>query len=148
MQISTETQTAASRNSQIENLSSMRLSAEPWRWSDAVLAADLTAGTKVAAFALLKFINRKDGRAFASEETIAKACGMTERGVRAAIAALKAAGFVRVVRRGRMQSNLVYLALPVTGTVREVTGMDVPSDRHDHDKVTGMAMPPNLRIDL
>jgi hypothetical protein len=77
----------------------MRLSAEPWRWSDAILAADLTAGTKVAAFALLKFVNRKDGRAFASEETIAKACGMTERGVRAAIAALKAAGFVRVVRR-------------------------------------------------
>ena len=64
MQTSTETQKAASRNSQIENLSSMRLSAEPWRWSDAILAADLTAGTKVAAFALLKFVNRKDGRAF------------------------------------------------------------------------------------
>ena len=109
--------------------------------------ADLTAGTKVAAFALLKFVNRKDGRAFACEETIAKACGMTERGVRAAIAALKAAGFVRVVRRGKMQSNLVYLALPMTGIDKQVIGMDAQSDRHDHDKVTGMAMPPNLRIE-
>ena len=63
---------------------------------------------------------------------------MTERGVRAAIAALKAAGFVRVVRRGRMQSNLVYLALPVTCTAGQVTGMACR-------RVTGMAMPPNLR---
>jgi hypothetical protein len=140
---------ASSFTGEIENPSSIQLALEPWRWRKAVLAADLTAGTKVAAIALLEFVNRKDGRAFASEETIAKACGMTERGVRAAIAALKVAGFIRVVRRGRMQSNLVYLSLPVTGmavTVNDtVTGMDLQSDRHDHDKVTGMTMPPNLR---
>jgi DNA-binding transcriptional ArsR family regulator len=138
MQVGTKSQSGNFSNGEIDNLTSMRLSAEPWRWRAAVLKADLTPGTKVAAIALIEFINRKSGRTFASHQTIAETCGMTERGVRAAIAALKKAGLIRVVRRGRMQTNLMYLDIPVTG-------MAVQSDRHDGDRVTGTAMPPNLR---
>jgi hypothetical protein len=129
----------------------MRLAQEPWLWRKAVLATDLTAARKVAAFALLEFVNRKSGYTFASQETIAETCGLTERGFRAAVVALKKAGFLRVVRRGKEESNLMYLELPVTGTAvpvnDTVTGTDVQSDRHGGDKVTGTTMPPNLRLE-
>lgn len=138
MQVGTKTRNENFSNSEIENLASMRLSAEPWRWRKAILASKLTPGAKVAAFAILEFVNRKSGKCFASYQTIAGMCSMTERGVRAAVSALKAAGLIRVVQRGCKQTNLIYLALPVTVTAAQ-------GDRHDHARVTGTTMPPNLR---
>ena len=137
MQNGTNTQRINSSNTIIDDLASIRLSAEPWRWRKVILAADLTAGAKVAAFAILEFMGRKTGYCFPSYQTIASTCGMTERGVRAAVCALKAAGFLRVVQRGCKQTNRYYLALPVTG-------MDAQGDRHDHDGVTVTTMTPNL----
>lgn len=138
MQTGTKSYQATVSNTEIDDLSAMRLSAEPWRWRKAILGADLTAGAKVAAFAILEFINRKSGRSFASYATIAKSCEMTERGVRAAVAALREAGFVKVVRRGKRETNFIYLADPVTVTAAQ-------GDRHGHDKVTVTTMTPNLR---
>lgn len=139
MQVGTNTRRINFSNSEIENLAAMRLAQEPWRWRKAILAAYLTPGTKVAAFAILEFVNRRSGRCFASYQTIAASCGLKERMVRAAVAALKAAGLARVVQRGCKRTNLIYPALPA------VTVMDPQSDRHDHAAVTVTAMPPNLR---
>lgn len=138
MQVGTNTHSISFSNSEIDNLAAMRLAQEPWRWRKAILASKMTAGAKVAAFAVAEFVNRKSGKCFASYQTIAETCGMTERGVRAAVAALKAAGLLRVVQRGCKQTNLIYLALPVTV-------MDAGSDRHGCVGVTGTTMPPNLR---
>lgn len=141
MQDGTKTRLETDSNAEIHDLAAIRLSQEPWRWRKAILASKLPAGTKIAALAIVEFVNRKSGHCFASYETIAQTCDMTERGVRAAVLRLREAGLIRVVQRGAKRTNMIFLALPVTGTAQS-------SDRHHGDKVTVTTVPPNLRDNL
>jgi hypothetical protein len=136
------------------DLSSLRLAQEPWRWRKAVLGAKFTAGVKVALIAYLEFVNRKEGCAFASYRAVAEICGLTERAVRAAVAAAKSVGFLKVIKRRFNGPNIVALALP-QGAAETVTSMpdsqdepasSCPSNRHSHDGASGTHMPDNLRL--
>ena len=138
MQIGTKHYQSTLVNDNVENLAAIRLAQEPWRFRKAVLKAKLSTGARLVAVAVLEFVNRKSGCCFASEAKIAEECGFTERGVRRAIAELRDAGWLRVVRRGVKLSNLIYPTLPVTGTNEQ-------SDRHQTVEVTGTTVPPNLR---
>jgi hypothetical protein len=110
------------------------------------------AGLKVG-FALAEiFLSAKSGGAYPSYSAIAQKTGLTERGVRAGVAALVRQQFLRVKKRGFSQSNLFKLQLPKA--IHSVTAMpdcgeDIPSPvcpsiRHGHDDQSVTAVTANL----
>jgi hypothetical protein len=68
----------------------------------------LTATARLVGLEILACVNRVSGCAFPAEETIARQLGITGRTVRTAIGQLRAAGCIKVMRRGR--SNLYFPA--------------------------------------
>src|SRR5689334_9279179 len=66
----------------------------------------LTAAARLVGLEIFACVNRVSGCAFPAEETIAKRLGISGRIVRTAIAQLRAAGCIKVMRRGR--SNLYF----------------------------------------
>ena len=68
----------------------------------------LTAAARLVGLEILACMNRVSRCAFPAEETIARRLGITGRTVRTAIGQLRAAGYIKVMRRGR--SNVYFPA--------------------------------------
>ena len=132
---------AADGLSAIDMALAVRLGRDTWRWRQAVQANPATArGADMAvAVALLEFVNRGTGSTWVGAERLAERSGYVVRSVRRALHALAEAGFLRIVRRGRMRTNLMFLALPnerAPVSEREDSGV----------RVSGHGSPPNLRL--
>jgi hypothetical protein len=140
----------------VVDLAAVGLARNSHRWIKALLRSSLPLGSKVVGVTIAEhFINAKNGgTCWASIETIAEACGMKPGGVRPALRLLEAAGFVKIKRRGRQQTNVIALAMPVSdrcpdnahsGTLEErVTVVPTTSDRCPDNGVTVVQTTPNL----
>jgi hypothetical protein len=139
------------------------LAHSPWEWRKLLLLTKLSPGVKVVGFAIADwFLNRNEALCYPTYETIAARCDMTERGVRAAVAALVEAGFLtkkKVKFRGpnRLRLSLSQqVAQSVTALPLWLCGTAVTDSeparpcrtiRHDDDAQTGTAMTVNLSLE-
>jgi hypothetical protein len=111
----------------------------------------LTAAARLVGLEIFACVNRVSGCAFPAEETIAKRLGISGRTVRTAIAQLRAAGCLKVMRRGR--SNLYFPTFRIEEKISGIASAGLADDEHHRKKTapipeknsadTGKKQPPN-----
>jgi Helix-turn-helix domain len=83
----------------------------------------LSPTARLVGWEIFSCINRANGQAYPSEQTIASRLGVTDKTVKRAIAQLKTASHIKVTRRGR---NNVYSQRVFSDLYRPNRGQNVP----------------------
>lgn len=102
------------------------------RWRNAVCSPEsgLTSTERLVALVLTLYANPDGTSALMSQETLAVACGLSERSVRTALAKLKAAGWCSSQRIKRRGDRTGWCALSWTATMpARAGGWSLPSTR-------------------
>ncbi|WMT71074.1 helix-turn-helix domain-containing protein [Bradyrhizobium sp. Ash2021] len=106
-------------------------------WLNQVLAdRSLPATAFMVAYRITQHINRKSGRAWPSQDTLAKATGLTVRSIRSLTDRLQEGGHLDIEpHRGRRQTNIYRLAIKR----KPASGLDDDNDADDADASSDMA---------
>jgi DNA-binding transcriptional ArsR family regulator len=101
----------------------------------------LTAAARLVGLEILACMNRVSRCAFPAEETIARRLGITGRTVRTAIGQLRAAGYIKVMRRGRSDVYFPAFLDRTAEHICHVAEPALPSTAENSSADTGKKQP-------